>query len=69
MPIALHHRSVQLLIKTQLDKVMLKMESENKKQRPPHVPEENVYKSIHWTIILAYAIAAFAIYLLLSSTT
>ena len=48
---------------------ILLMDSENKKQRPPHVPEENVYKSIHWTIILAYAIAALAIYLLLSSTT
>ena len=45
------------------------MDSENKKQRPPHVPEENVYKSIHWTIIIAYAIAALAIYLLLSATT
>ena len=45
------------------------MASAAQKPRPAHVPEENVYKSIHWTIILAYAIAAFAIYLLLSSTT
>ena len=45
------------------------MDSKNKKERPLHIPEENVYKSVHWTIILAYAIAAFAIYLLLSSTT
>ena len=41
----------------------------SKKKLPKGVPEENVYKSIHWTIILAYAIAALAIYLLLSATT
>ncbi|MCH1428628.1 MAG: hypothetical protein L7V88_06210 [Alphaproteobacteria bacterium] len=45
------------------------MDPENKKQRPPNVPEENVYKSVHWSIILAYGIAAAAIYLLLSSAT
>ena len=45
------------------------MDSENKKQRPRGVPEENVYKSVHWTIILAYGIAAAAIYLLLSSVS
>ena len=45
------------------------MDSEDKKQRPPNVPEENVYKSVHWSIILAYGIAAAAIYLLLSSAT
>lgn len=43
------------------------MDSENKKQRPPGVPEENVYKSVHWTIVLAFGIAVIAIYLLLSS--
>ena len=45
------------------------MDPEEKKQRPPGVPEENVYKSVHWTIILAYGIAAAAIYLLLTSVT
>ena len=46
-----------------------KMASEDKKKRPPGVPEENVYKSVHWSIILAYGIAAAAIYLLLSSAS
>ena len=43
------------------------MDSENKKQRPPGVPEENVYKSVHWTIVLAFGVSVIAIYLLLSS--
>lgn len=37
------------------------------KTRPAHVPEENEYHSIHWTVILTYLSAAAALYLLLSS--
>ncbi|MBT5575355.1 hypothetical protein OAM77_04370 [Alphaproteobacteria bacterium] len=45
------------------------MSDENKKQLPSGVPSENVYKSIHWSIILAYGIAIGSIYLLLSSVS
>jgi len=37
-----------------------------KKTRPAGVPEENEYHSLHWTILLAYIIAAGALYLLLT---
>ena len=36
------------------------------KQRPEGVPEENVYNSLHWTIILTYVAAGIALYLLLT---
>lgn len=37
------------------------------KERPAGVPEENVYNSVHWSILLGYALAAAALYLLLFS--
>lgn len=37
------------------------------KQRPAHVPAENEYHSVHWSVILTYLAAAAALYLLLSS--
>jgi hypothetical protein len=27
------------------------------KQRPDHVPEENVYSGVHWMVILTYVAA------------
>ena len=36
------------------------------KQRPVGVPEENVYNSLHWTVLLAYLVAAGSLFLLLS---
>jgi len=36
------------------------------KTRPAGVPEENEYHSLHWTILLAYILAAGALYLLLT---
>ena len=27
------------------------------KQRPDHVPEENVYNGVHWMVILTYVAA------------
>ncbi|MDA0846368.1 MAG: hypothetical protein O3C44_10610 [Proteobacteria bacterium] len=37
------------------------------KPRPAHVPEENVYEKTHWLLILAYLVAALAVFLLISS--
>ncbi|MGC6517901.1 MAG: hypothetical protein ACON49_07745 [Candidatus Puniceispirillaceae bacterium] len=34
-------------------------------QRPAGVPEENVYKTTHWTIYLGYGVAVLAIAVLL----
>ena len=36
------------------------------KPRPAHVPEENEYHSLHWTVIVTYILAIGALYLLLS---
>ena len=38
------------------------------KQRPAGVPEENVYTSIHWMVILSYIVAATATFLLISNS-
>ena len=40
--------------------------TDSHKQRPAGVPEENEYHSLHWTVILAYIVAAGALFLLLS---
>ena len=37
------------------------------KPRPTNVPEENVYKKIHWLMIVAYLVAAVAVYLLITN--
>ena len=42
------------------------MASSSQKQRPSSVPEENVYMSMHWMIIVTYIVAAAAIYLLIN---
>ena len=42
------------------------MAQAQKKERPANVPEENVYNSVHWTIILSYLAAAVCLYLLLA---
>ena len=42
------------------------MVSSSQKQRPSGVPEENVYMSTHWMIIVTYIVAAAAIYLLIN---
>ena len=44
------------------------MASSSQKPRPSGVPEENVYTSVHWMIVLTYIGAAAAIYLLISGT-
>ena len=43
------------------------MAASAQKSRPAHVPEENVYEKTHWLLILAYLVAALAVYLLISS--
>jgi hypothetical protein len=43
------------------------MASTTNKQRPAHVPEENVYTSLHWLMIAAYAASAVAVFLLIKS--
>lgn len=35
--------------------------------RPGHVPQENVYKQVHWLLILTYMAAAAAVYMLIAS--
>jgi hypothetical protein len=44
------------------DKIMA---SSNSKPRPAHVPEENVYESMHWLIVVTYLVAAAAVTLLI----
>ena len=41
------------------------MGSTNIKPRPAHVPEENVYESMHWLIVVTYIVAAAAVTLLI----
>jgi len=41
--------------------------SESKKTRPSHVPEENVYNKMHWTIVLALISVAAAVYVFVQS--
>jgi hypothetical protein len=43
------------------------MASTTNKQRPAHVPEENVYTSLHWLMVAAYAASAVALFLLIKS--
>jgi hypothetical protein len=43
------------------------MASTTNKQRPAHVPEENVYTSLHWLMIAAYAASAAAVFMLIKS--
>ena len=43
------------------------MASSTNKQRPAHVPEENVYTSPHWLMIVAYAVSAVAVFMLIKS--
>ena len=43
------------------------MASSTNKQRPAHVPEENVYTSTHWLMIAAYAVSAVALFMLIKS--
>lgn len=40
--------------------------TDTNKSRPAGVPEENVYNSLHWSVIIAYLAAAGALVLLLS---
>ena len=42
------------------------MASSSQKPRPSGVPEENVYVSMHWMIVLTYIAAAAAVFLLIS---
>ena len=43
----------------------IQMGSTNIKPRPVHVPEENVYESMHWLIVVTYIVAAAAVTLLI----
>ena len=43
----------------------IQMASNNIKPRPAHVPEENVYESMHWLIVVTYIVAAAAVTLLI----
>ena len=38
---------------------------ESAKQRPAHVPEENVYSRTHWMVLVTYFVAIGAVTLLL----
>jgi hypothetical protein len=40
---------------------------ETKKTRPSHVPEENVYNQIHWTIVIALISTVAAVYVFVQS--
>lgn len=56
---------VTYCVKTKLgDKPMA---STTNKQRPANVPEENVYTSLHWLMVAAYAASAVALFLLIKS--
>ena len=37
------------------------------KQRPANVPEENVYTSVHWLMVFAYAASAVGLFMLIKS--
>ena len=39
----------------------------SQKPRPAHVPQENVYEKTHWLMIVAYLVAAVAVYLLITN--
>jgi hypothetical protein len=41
--------------------------NETKKTRPSHVPEENVYNQIHWTIVIALISTVAAVYVFVQS--
>ena len=41
--------------------------NESKKTRPSHVPEENVYIKMHWTIVIALISVAAAVYVFVQS--
>jgi hypothetical protein len=41
--------------------------NETKKTRPSHVPEENVYNKIHWTIVIALISIVAAVYVFVQS--
>ena len=43
------------------------MASSTIKQRPAHVPEENVYTSVHWLMVFAYAVSAVGLFMLIKS--
>ena len=43
----------------------IRMAPNNIKPRPAHVPEENVYESMHWLIVVTYIVAAAAVTLLI----
>ena len=43
------------------------MASTPNNQRPAHSPEENVYTSLHWLMIAAYAASSVAVFLLIKS--
>jgi len=43
------------------------MASSTNKQRPAHVPEENVYTSVHWLMVFAYAASAVGLFMLIKS--
>jgi len=42
------------------------MASSASKPRPAHVPEENVYMSMHWLIVATYFSAAVSVFLLIT---
>ena len=43
------------------------MSSPSIKKRPAHVPEENIYTSMHWMVIVTYTVASAAVFLLISN--
>ena len=42
------------------------MASSSPKPRPSEVPDENVYTSMHWMVVVTYIVASGAVYLLIS---
>ena len=43
------------------------MATSAEKSRPANVPKENVYEKTHWLLIVAYLVAAIAVFLLISN--
>ena len=45
------------------------MVASEQKPRPANVPEENIYEKTHWLMIIAYLVAAVAVYLLITNAS
>ena len=44
------------------------MSNEKLKNKPQHIPDENVYMGTHWAIYLSYLIALVSLFLLINES-